>query len=141
MRINLHFELAPGDCWALIPLLRDFAEQQPAHELCPVTPSNEVFAGLPFYRAPRPKPDLDLRFRFTPDRVSDGCAFYGTDGVSTMPGVAPPVAPSPPVSETPHDASKSTGRETAATIQAPNTDRRRRISTGSPSRNCSRVYE
>ena len=87
MRINLHFELAPGDCWALIPLLRDFAEQQPAHELCPVTPSNEVFAGLPFYRAPRPKPDLDLRFRFTPDRVSDGCAFYGTDGVSTMPGV------------------------------------------------------
>lgn len=86
MKIRLSIPYAPGDVWAVTPLIRDFAEQRPGDILYVDHPFPEITAGNPFAAEPCGSYDVDTVFTFKCDKVEDGRHFYGMDRTSSLSG-------------------------------------------------------
>ena len=86
MKIRMSVPYAPGDIWAVTPLIRDFAEQRPGDVLYVDHPFPEITAGNPFAAGPCDSYDMDTVFTFHCDKAEDDRHYYGMDRLSSLVG-------------------------------------------------------
>ena len=88
MKIRFSIPYAPGDVWAAVPFIRDFAEQRPDDQLFIDQPFGDILRGNPFavpWDSSR-HADLYLVFDFHPDFVRDDVRFFGSDPAASLAG-------------------------------------------------------